>query len=408
MLEEARDLRTRARVVVGSATIAVLILGLAAASWAQLAPGGTFVDDDGNFHEPNIEAIAAAGLTAGCDAAERRYCPTTPVSRAEMAVFIVRALDETANVPTYQGYFLDVPVGSWYTPSVERLYELGISTGRADGIFDPAGLVSRAEMAAFLVRAFAPSADISTFRGYFTDVVATDWFAGYAEHLYELGVTTGCGTGTYCPSSAVLRDQMASFLARALGLEPIYPPSTTTSTTTLPPTTTSTTIPGGSGLSFWSCSTGFSSFSCSGDTDQLDFFTEFWSCSEGFSGFSCSGNIDKTDSFTEFWSCSEGFSGFSCSGNVDKRDSFTEFWSCSVGFAAISCSGNIDKTDFLTEYWSCSVGFAGFSCSGDVDKLSFGTEYWSCSEGFYSASCSGNPGFLAPIVSPVPYFTTNG
>ena len=57
----------------------------------ELPPGGTFVDDDGLSHEPNIEAIAAAGITAGCD--DTHYCPNAPVSRAQMGSFLSRALD---------------------------------------------------------------------------------------------------------------------------------------------------------------------------------------------------------------------------------------------------------------------------------------------------------------------------
>ncbi|MGI9642780.1 MAG: hypothetical protein ACR2N9_08355, partial [Acidimicrobiia bacterium] len=51
-------------------TIAIvgLILGAAtAASAASLPPGGTFTDDDGNTHEGTIEALAAAGITKGCN-----------------------------------------------------------------------------------------------------------------------------------------------------------------------------------------------------------------------------------------------------------------------------------------------------------------------------------------------------
>ena len=57
---------------------------------AVLPPGGTFIDDDASTHEPNIEAIAAEGITAGCDT--YRYCPHRPVTRAQMASFLARAL----------------------------------------------------------------------------------------------------------------------------------------------------------------------------------------------------------------------------------------------------------------------------------------------------------------------------
>ena len=77
----------------------------------------------------------------------------------------------------------------------------------------------------------------------------TDWFTdddGLSHEsninaVADAGITLGCGTGIYCPADLVPRDQMASFLARALGLDPIIPPPpTTTTTTTAAPTTTTT------------------------------------------------------------------------------------------------------------------------------------------------------------------------
>ena len=54
-------------------------------------PAG-FADTAGNFHEANIDALAAARITAGCQSDPPRYCPNQPVTRAEMATFLARAL----------------------------------------------------------------------------------------------------------------------------------------------------------------------------------------------------------------------------------------------------------------------------------------------------------------------------
>lgn len=56
---------------------------------ADLPPGGTFSDDNGNIHEGSIEAIAEAGITKGCNPPiDDRYCPNDEVSKAEMAAFL--------------------------------------------------------------------------------------------------------------------------------------------------------------------------------------------------------------------------------------------------------------------------------------------------------------------------------
>jgi hypothetical protein len=197
-------------------------------SIAELPPSGTFVDDDGNSHEGNIEAIAAAGITEGCNPPTNdRYCPGDSVTRAQMAAFLLRGTGEADNLPVYQGLFSDVPAGLWYTPYTERLYQLAITTGCLVNPlgYCPSATVSRAEMAAFILRAIDEDQNLTSYRGYFSDVPAGAWYAGYAERLFELGISTGCTQGKYCPDDPVRRDEMASFLARALGLIPIVPPT---------------------------------------------------------------------------------------------------------------------------------------------------------------------------------------
>lgn len=182
---------------------------------------GTFVDDDGNFHEPNIELIAAAGITEGCNPPNNdMYCPGRSVTRAEMAAFLVRSMGLEGFLIDYQGTFPDVPEGEWYTPYVETLASVGVTTGYQDGTYRPNGSVTRAEMAVFLVRAFSSEAPPPA-QGVFVDVPPSGWYAAEAEQILADGITTGCKTTplSYCPNGLVLRDQMASFLARALGIE---------------------------------------------------------------------------------------------------------------------------------------------------------------------------------------------
>ena len=90
------------------------------------------------------------------------------------------------------------------------------------GLFMPAYNVSREQMAAFLVRAIEgePAANYCDSGSPFTDVTATDWSCIYIKRLYELGITTGYGNGLYGPFDLVTRAQMAVFLGRAfLGMD---------------------------------------------------------------------------------------------------------------------------------------------------------------------------------------------
>ena len=190
---------------------------------AATAPGGTFIDDDGNFHEPNIEAIAELGITLGCNPPDNdRYCPSDPVTRSEMSAFIIRALGEDVTTAPHEDRFPDVSSDAWYSQSVERLAALGITLGYDDGTYRPSSIVTRAEMAAFLTRAFIAQSDIVTATGAFEDVPTTAWYADFSETLLVEGITAGCFPDPlrYCPDDQVLRDQIASFIARSLGIEP--------------------------------------------------------------------------------------------------------------------------------------------------------------------------------------------
>jgi hypothetical protein len=108
---------------------------------------------------------------AGCDPAARRYCPSAPVSRAEVATFLIRALGESA-AGTYHGLFSDVPAGQWYTAAVEWAASLGITSGYTDGSFRPGAPVTRAEVSALLLRALGQDADLTAPVGVFDAVPA--------------------------------------------------------------------------------------------------------------------------------------------------------------------------------------------------------------------------------------------
>jgi hypothetical protein len=190
---------------------------------AALPPGGTFFDDDRGYAEPSVEAVAAAGITRGC--APGRYCPNRPVTRAETAALLVRSLGKVP-LAAASGRFPDVPVDAWFAPFVETAADLGIVVGDAGGRFRPADPLTRAEMAAVLVRAFPALEPPGRAPGAFADVDPAAWYAPAVAELAGRGLTVGCSREPlrYCPDEPVSRGQMAVFLARALGLTLQTPP----------------------------------------------------------------------------------------------------------------------------------------------------------------------------------------
>ena len=218
------DVRTRVRggrlvgvavLVLTITTSGALMTSLPAAG--QLPPGGTFSDDDGNTHEGMIEAIAAVGITLGCNEEGTLFCPGVPVRRDQMASFIARGFELPA---TTEDFFPD-DEGNTHEDNINRLAAAGVTEGLEDGSYDPD-------------RFGHPGAD-----GFFPgsgrcelDPVGGDRFddvsgvhEGNINAIAAAGVTEGCNEAgnLYCPHDPVRRDQMASFIGRALGLEPIEP-----------------------------------------------------------------------------------------------------------------------------------------------------------------------------------------
>lgn len=205
-----------------AAVTAAFVVG-ALAAWAELPPGGTFIDDDGNIHEGSIEAIVEAGITTGCDARKIRFCPDMTVTRGQMAAFLSRAL----NLPAASQDHFDDDTGHLFENDINKIAELGITKGcnpPDNTRFCPDHPVRRTEMATFLARAFADLVPDSA-----EDAFEDDNGSPHEPDINRIaaaGITKGCNSAQtlYCPRDVVTRAQMASFLTRALGLAPITPP----------------------------------------------------------------------------------------------------------------------------------------------------------------------------------------
>ena len=167
------------------------------------------------FHD-DILAIATAGITGGCGGAD--FCPTSPVRRDQMAVFLLKAEHGAAYTPpACSGVFADVACPGPFTDWVEQLAAEGVTGGCGGGNYCPDASVTRAQMSVFLLKTSQGSAYTPPpATGIFGDVPVGSFAAAFIEDLYNRGITGGCSSSPllYCPNSAVLRQQMATFLVR--------------------------------------------------------------------------------------------------------------------------------------------------------------------------------------------------
>ena len=202
-------------------SVVLLLAGAPAALAEDLAPGGSFFDDDGLAEEGYIEAIRAEGVTRGCNPpANDLFCPDRALTRGEMASLFVRALGLPGGAPTS---FTDT-TESIHASQIDALAATGITKGcdpPNNTQFCPERIVTRGEMAAFMVRAFGytEGGDEDHFADDNGSVFETD-----INLLTSAGITSGCGNGKFCPYSRLSRAEMAVFMARALRLTPDVPP----------------------------------------------------------------------------------------------------------------------------------------------------------------------------------------
>ncbi|MBI3175949.1 MAG: S-layer homology domain-containing protein [Chloroflexi bacterium] len=169
-----------------------------------------------------VERLYSAGVTGGCSNSPMLYCPGTTVTRDQMAVFLLRGEHGSSYTPPAAtgSMFADVPQNYWAAAWIEQLATEGITGGCGNGNYCPSLPVTRDQMAVFLLRGehgggYVPPTATGTMFG---DVSQNYWAAAWIEQLANEGITGGCGNGDYCPSTPVTRDQMAVFLVRTFSL----------------------------------------------------------------------------------------------------------------------------------------------------------------------------------------------
>ena len=172
-----------------------------------------------------IETVLHNGITAGCTPAN--YCPANGVTRAQMAVFLLKAKYGASYVPPTPStqVFADVPLSNPFAPWITQLAAQSITAGCGNGNYCPSAVVNRAQMAVFLFKTLQAGSPLPC-TGVFQDVPCPAGFAvDYIEAIYQSGVTGGCNALPllYCPTNPNTRGQMAVFLTKAFGLS-LYGP----------------------------------------------------------------------------------------------------------------------------------------------------------------------------------------
>lgn len=169
-----------------------------------------------------VEAVENAGVMGegGCGAAN--FCPNTVVTRGSMAQFLLRAKEGGSYQPPpcTTPTFSDVPCSDPLAPWVEELVRRNVTAGCGNGQYCPTSPVTREQMAVFLIKTFEGPAYVpaACTTPPFNDVPCSSPFAPWVKLITDRGITAGCGNGSYCPSLQVNRGQMSVFVTQTFAL----------------------------------------------------------------------------------------------------------------------------------------------------------------------------------------------
>ena len=229
------------RLTVLSRVLIIFLIGLALLVPSVGAAGKSFTDyHEKNFGFDEVSYLVEKDVIRGYG--DGSFKPNREVNRAETAIMFQRALDLA--VPANRTSFKDIAASSDFADAAAAVKEAGIFQGNSDGTFGPGDFLTREQMASVIVRAFGFK-ELSSFDVNFNDFhQVSPAHIKDVKILYQNGITNGKANGLYDPKGTVSRAEFSVFMYRALKLiEPVpHPGNLKISQTTL--TTSAGTIAG--------------------------------------------------------------------------------------------------------------------------------------------------------------------
>lgn len=213
-----------------------------------IAPRGYFFDVglDG-AHAGDVDCLWWWGIAAGD--MDGNFLPAQPIRRDEAATFLARLVVDTGGTlpATAPDAFSD-DQGDVHESNIDALAAAGIVSGDPAGIFRPSGSVSRGQMASWVVKTYGyrSGRSLPVAGGYFPDI-STSAFAQDIDAAAAAGLVVGYPDGAFRPDAAMTRAQVASVLARVLGLlvdvDGAHAPGTGATITSVTPVATGRMLP---------------------------------------------------------------------------------------------------------------------------------------------------------------------
>ncbi|MDD9266990.1 bacterial Ig-like domain-containing protein [Paenibacillus sp. GCM10023248] len=184
--------------------------------YAVVASSQSFDDLTGHWAKTDVELLASKFVVKGVTA--HTFAPDAPVTRAEFAALLVRALGLNESAPNG---FTDVPADSWFAGAVGASAKAGLIEGFEDGSFRPGDRITREQMAVMLVRALAfagvtAAPDLAQLASYTDSSSIQAWARAAVSSAVGAGLVNGVTNSTFAPGAAATRSEAAVMLVRLL------------------------------------------------------------------------------------------------------------------------------------------------------------------------------------------------
>ena len=139
------------------------------------------------------------------------------ITRAEIAMILFRLIESDAKHANLPSRFSDVSNSSWYAQAINYLASRNLLRGYEDGTFRPTQQITRAELAAIIIR----FAEVN-YGGMnnFADVANDHWALAYIMTAYEMGWIIGYEDGTFRPDNTATRAETVTMMNRMLSRRP--------------------------------------------------------------------------------------------------------------------------------------------------------------------------------------------
>ncbi|HHY22072.1 MAG TPA: S-layer homology domain-containing protein [Bacilli bacterium] len=137
------------------------------------------------------------------------------ITRAEFTVMLVNAL-KLEGAAASSEFSDDKQIGAWAKQAIDRALQAGIIAGYDDGSFRPSAAITRAEMAVMFARAMDLQINTNAVSPFADDKAIPEWAKGAVDALHRIGIVNGRGKNRFDPNGPVTRAEATAMLIRML------------------------------------------------------------------------------------------------------------------------------------------------------------------------------------------------